>query len=101
MMNLLRDLWRGDVSLVKTYWIYGVLVSVVLGALLNVMIRAQSVGFAFTLVWMAATVYGVFMAVAVWRSAGKYQGPKVWMVLARVMAVVSILRTILNLTGAA
>lgn len=101
MMNLLRDLWRGDVPLVKTYWIYGVLVSAVLGVLLNVLFRMQSTGLVFTLVWMTATVYGVFIAIAVWRSAGKFQGQKVWMILARVMAVLSILRTIINLTGAA
>jgi len=101
MMNLLKELWRGDVPLVKTYWIYGVVVSAVLSVLLRVLWGMPAVNSVFALVWIATTVYGVFIAVAVWRSAGKYQGPKVWMILARVMAVMSILRTILNLTGAA
>lgn len=103
-MSLIKDLWRGDVSLVIAYWVFGVAVSVVLNALLLVsmnMVENPSGSLLFLLLWVTATVYGVFIAVTIWRSAGKYQGPMIWVVLARVMVVLSILRTLLNLTGAA
>lgn len=102
-MNFLKELWRGDVPLFKTYWVFGFAVSVLLNALMilvvSVMEKNPAIESVFLGLWGATTLYGVFIAVAIWRSAGKYQGPKHWMFLARAMVVLSILRTIANVAG--
>lgn len=102
-MNLVKELWRGEVTLFKAYWVYGFAVSVLLNGLMLMLLGLTQMtpnSPFFMVLWIATTAYGVFIAVAIWRSAGNYKGPKVWMALARTMVVLSILRTILNLTGA-
>ena len=41
-----------------------------------------------TAVYFLPTPYNLFMVVAVWRSAGRYEGPDHWADLARIAAVV-------------
>lgn len=94
-MTLVRNLWRGDVSLVKTYWIYGVVVGICF-AIVFAFIEYQSSGlhaglgpvFILGLIF-CYFVYTSFINVAVWRSAGKYPGPRRWARLARIMVLVS------------
>jgi len=93
--NLVLDLWRGDVPLVKAYWLFGVVV-VICFAITFAFIEYQSAGlseglgpvFIISLI-MLYFVYVAFINVAIWRSANKYKGPKRWAILAKVMVLVS------------
>lgn len=102
-MSLLKELWRGDVPLVKTYWIYGVGVSLLLNvallALTSMLSSVPAVSLPLFVLGILSILYTLFIAVGIWRSASKYQGNKVWAVLAKIMVVFSILRTVLNVVG--
>ena len=92
---LVRALWRGDVSLAKTYWLFGVVVGVCY-AMVFAYIEYQSSGLseglgpAFIIALMLSYfIYAIFINIAIWRSANKYRGPKHWAILAKVMVLVS------------
>lgn len=93
--HLVRALWRGDLSLVKTYWLFGVLVGVCY-FMVFAYIEYQSSGLseglgpAFIIGLMVSYfLYVMFINIAIWRSASKYRGPKYWAILAKVMVLVS------------
>jgi hypothetical protein len=81
--NFVARLWRGDVSLGKTYWIFGVLVGVVLKLLspaitYEVMSHASLMSTfdiqAILYGWAAIVIlYSIFILIAIWRSANKYR----------------------------
>lgn len=99
-MEFLGSLWRGDAGLAKTYWIYGAIGSfiffVVPGALQaglwvsgsqNAALGAFSLFYSFGF----APAYVVFISVAIWRSASRYQGNPLWAKLAKLAVVLGIL----------
>lgn len=96
-------LFRGDVRLVITYWVFGSLI----GALLNVaytLIEANYIKVAtsenllllFQLFSWFTVAYVIFIYIAIWRSAGKYQGSAVWSVLAKLMVIIGSLALVGN-----
>ena len=91
----LARLWAGSYSLPLTYWgwaVGGTLVWRLILALMNATISptAALAWFVAVLTLLAFVAYLVTTAVAVWRSAGHYQGPRVWAMLARVAVAVQI-----------
>jgi hypothetical protein len=76
-------LWRGEIPLVKTYWIYGCLVGLVIRlispALTYILVANSQSLSAFDVsfisyLWVLITVlYSVFILIAIWRSANKYE----------------------------
>ena len=77
-------LWRGEVSLATTYWMWGVL----FGGLIRVVsfvlliVTSANVAVAIGLIVLYLT-YCVFIYVAIWRSSSLYGGPRIWRDLAR------------------
>ena len=99
----MRTLWEGNVPLVKVFWQWGVLGRVILGIpvfFIGFLVArgaffspgAISIIVVYDLLVFA---YVVFISVAIWRSAGKYQGPKRWTILAR-FAVVMLVAANIN-----
>ena len=93
--SLMGDLWRGDIPLVKTYWLFGVVVGIAFAMVffgIEYLTTGLSEGFGpiFILgLMLLYFLYTAFINVSIWRSAGKYTGPKRWAILARVMVIVS------------
>lgn len=87
----LRALWRGKVPLGEAFWLYGVAVGTflnVLASLFFVLTNALEAPEALAIaVFYLPVPYNVFAAVVVWRSAGRYAGPPVYALLARVIAL--------------
>ena len=90
-MRRLGELWAGRVPLAEAFWTWAVGVGlavnlaatvVSLGALAGEMPAAVAVAF-----HLAPTPVNVGLAVAVWRSAGAYEGPQHWADAARAGAV--------------
>ncbi len=84
-MTQVTALWRGEVPLAKTGWLYGLL-----GLLLAIPITLLSgLGLVSAarplLLTLSAAIllYAPFIAVAVWRSAGNYRGKFAWRLLAK------------------
>ncbi len=85
-MTQVAALWRGQVPLARTGWFYGLagllllivpltlIAGLGLGPSTRELILALSV---------ATLLYSAFIAVAVWRAAGNYQGRLAWRLLAK------------------
>ena len=109
-MMFLKILWRGEIPLVRTYWVFGVLflslltipsyftVPIVSGSA-NLEPSASTVfgGMAYAIFVFA---YTVFVSVAIWRSAGRYEGQPIWAILARVMVVIGLIQAAFQITAA-
>ena len=93
--GLIGDLWRGDIPLVKTYWLFGVVVGICFAMVfffIEYLTTGLSQGFGpvFILgVMLLYFIYTGFINIAIWRSAGKYRGPRRWSVLAKIMVLFS------------
>ena len=92
---LIRDLWRGNVELVKTFWIFGFgawVAFAILFAFIEYQSSGMTIGIGPLLILGLMFFYFVYMSfinVAVWRSANKYRGSKTYMILAKFMVIVS------------
>ena len=92
--RLLSRVWRGDESLPRTFWLWGVLgTRVVLAVLMVASAAARTTpvllfGFIF---WL---MYVIFVVVAIWRSSARYEGPRGWADLARVSLALNLLWSI-------
>ncbi len=78
-----RKLLDGDFGLRTTYWSFGVGVGLIIG------LTAGLIGVIKPFV-VAHAIYSVPLTIGIWRAAGKYAGPKIWAVLAKVAAVVGV-----------
>ena len=93
MTNLVRDLWAGNVPLAKAFWEYGVLYAILLaaastmGSLALWSVGQMALGF---IVHISPMPYAILTLVAVWRSAGKYQGDRMWAGMARAAIAVIV-----------
>ena len=93
--TLVEDLWHGDVPLVLTYWVYGFVVGIAFAMAffaIDYFITGLDEGFGpmFILgLMLVYFVYTAFINIAIWRSASKYRGRKLWAVLAKIMVLVS------------
>ena len=107
-MELIKDLWRGDVPLVKTYWLFGVVVGILLNFSFTYIeyrpaVFASFLGMVFVLGLVAfAFIYSAFICVAIWRSADKYPGARRNVILAKiavVLGVMAIIQALLEVFG--
>jgi hypothetical protein len=74
-------LMHGDYGLAKTYWLFGVLGSTVLGAILA-LAGGLAEEFSLALIIVALS-YSAVVLIGTWRAASRYLGPKHWAVLAK------------------
>ena len=85
-MTQVSALWRGQVPLARTGWFYGLAGVLLLIVPLTVV---SSLGFGSSTrelvlaLSVATLLYAAFMAVAIWRAAGNYQGRLAWRLLAK------------------
>jgi len=86
-----KQLWRGEVPLVTTFWVYGVLARAILFLIPNsvLMVRQERgmtfAGEEFVILGLLCFefAYDTLLAVGTWRAAGKYTGWVWWSRLAR------------------
>jgi hypothetical protein len=84
-------LWRGEIGLARTYWVWFGLVSLSLTLFLDAIVWAlyDLTGSSFIIALNAAFILPAtsFSVVSIWRSVRNYQGPRRWRVLARASCV--------------
>lgn len=99
-VNFVVRLFRGDVSLPITYWLFGYVAGLAffLGFRIYESNYASVALFGSTglkrsllLVSIVGTAYGAFIMIAIWRSAGKHRGSRLWSTVARITAFVAAL----------
>jgi hypothetical protein len=92
MIEQFVRLWRGEESLARAFWEYAILY----GTLANLITTAATfaalalgLSGAIALAFFVLPIpYNIFVVVAVWRSAQRYQGSREWALLARIGVVV-------------
>ncbi len=80
MILLAKELWDGRRPLGETFWWYAVAYGFLLNFVTSLVFFAQLANDA-NMAWIALAFavpipYNIFVVVAVWRSAGRYQGPR-------------------------
>ncbi|MBM3733964.1 MAG: hypothetical protein FJW24_11005 [Acidimicrobiia bacterium] len=99
-MNTLRRLWQGDLPLNEAFWnwavIGGIAVNVSTSIAFLVLIMNEYPVMAIIVGYVCSVPYNIFVAIGVWRCAGRYQGDKRWADAARVVTVVGM--TLLSVT---
>lgn len=99
-MTFLKSLWKGDVSLWITFWVFGVAGNFAFSYLAERSQVAFIKGFpsAYLLLFYSLTAFWagltIFIWVAIWRAAGKYKGWRIWCYGARFSVVASLVLNI-------
>ncbi|WP_320170904.1 hypothetical protein [Maridesulfovibrio sp.] len=78
-----ETLYNGELSLPVTYWVFGIVPSLIINALSKTIILNVSYG-AYLFFMLASATYTYFIGVGTWRSATKYNGPRFWAILAKI-----------------
>ena len=96
--NLIK-LFKGDLPLYKSYWIYYVLGNFLISAplLLVTKIQIQKFIYSFSLYLVINLIYYFTSCLGVWRSSQSYKGNKILSFLARLVVVIGISTTLLEL----
>ena len=93
--NFFVKFWNGDLSLPMSYWLVGVVFSVVVGFVIVVIVIAaglhEDAMFGFLIPWYIYTTVGI------WRSSDKYKGPKFWAILAKIAIIFGVLSALSQL----
>ena len=87
----LADLWHGRLPLAEAFWVWAVGVGLALNLTTTTLMLAAlaadlAAGVALA-VHLLPAPYNVAVAVGVWRSAGRYEGPQVWADMGRAGAI--------------
>jgi hypothetical protein len=98
-MKTIRKIWKGELSLAKTFWVGWVLPNIIVQLLISSNLFNQLLGKSINISLALYTflafgtpilfvIYQLFMAVSIWRSANNYEGKKLWCVIAKGILVV-------------
>lgn len=85
--NVVRRLWAGAVPLASAFWSYamigGTALNVATTLLAMALVAMDAPAVVAVIVFALPIPYNLLVLVAVWRSAGAYQGLRIWADLAR------------------
>ena len=92
MIKFAKDLWDGRVPLKQAFWqwaiVYGLLVNLVTSALFFGLIIYDVAPLLLIVAFILPVPFNLFVVVAVWRSADRYQGLKKWADLGRAATII-------------
>lgn len=98
-MDTIKLLWRGDIHLARTFWLYGFGVNLLLVATMNYFLfynkQALSSSVGYIGIWVLISfsiIYFPYIFVSIWRSANNYQGLKLYAIAAKVMVILGSCR---------
>ncbi len=113
MIAILKALWRGEIGLAKTFWLYG-FVGTLLLYLPAVVLEETNPwfvnlegpgepGLGLLLLYIASPLgskmWSFFTFMAVWRSASNYGGLYDWAFAAKIYASLGVVRSLLELAN--
>jgi ABC-type multidrug transport system permease subunit len=93
-MDLIKDLWRGEVPLSKTFWLFGWGVILLLNlSILYIdsqidILTNYFAAIVFVSLLLFGVIYSPFIFIAIWRSANKYQGLQRYAIIAKIFVIV-------------
>lgn len=107
-MELIKNLWRGDIPLAKAYWLFGVLPGIIFNVAFRyaqgegAILTSQLAALFFLGIVLLFYVYSGFICVAIWRSATKYRGMARYAILAKIAVILgamALIKTALDIFG--
>lgn len=94
MIATLKALWNGELPLAVAFWHYAVIWGLVINIATSLMtmaaVLADLPAWLLVPVYVLPTPYNILALVGVWRSAGRYEGPRKWADLARLVTLVEM-----------
>jgi len=94
-LDLIRLLWRGEISLAKTFWLFGFCVNILLSAGINYFLilnpQTLSTSTGYISLWVLvifSLIYAPFIYISIWRSANKYKGLQRYAIAAKIMVII-------------
>jgi hypothetical protein len=102
---MVMHLWRGEIMLWKSYWLFGVCGSAALGLpVLATMLALTDVpddATASMILWALGflCLYLVWVFVGIWRATNTYSGDRIWVTLAKLSVVVWTIKILLLVTA--
>ncbi len=93
--NSFTKLMTGNYRLVDVFWTSYVLIGFMTALIISKLESVQSIIIGDCL----NAIYLILISVAVWNSASKYNGKKLWSVLAKISAVLVVLSSIISLAA--
>lgn len=102
LIGAVNKFWRGDVRLVISYWVFGIIGLRILSIPLVIIEKEGlldenvdqfywEVDLAIFLYFLALVTCNVFIFVGIWRSANNYSGPEVWARLAQGAIILGVI----------
>tara|TARA_B110000008_G_C16873383_1_gene525742 strand:+ start:535 stop:888 length:354 start_codon:yes stop_codon:yes gene_type:complete len=82
----IKRLMDGDLSLVKTYWLYGVVGSILMNIVLLIPLMAESLPLLYGAIFVSLA-YAFVVLTGIWNSATKHHGYKFWAILAKIIVI--------------
>lgn len=104
-MFAISQLWKGEIPLCKTFWLYGLLGNTILSLAMLLTVGLSSVYksllgyFAVLLIVLIAIIYQGIIYGGLWRSADNYTGNPLWKYLAKWIAVLGIFSIIIEISN--
>ena len=109
-MNLIKKLLRGEMSLAKTFWLFGALATAAIifvfyawdmVQLVLVVVRGptnfhKNLYISTAISVLATLAFIAIVPIAIWRSARNYDGPRAWTVLAKLGVLIFAIILLLN-----
>ncbi len=90
--GFLKKLRDGDYGLAKTYWLYGIGFSIIIGIIIQIIFAAMGrsgIVIAFIVILISIIYTAFFQLPGLWRAAKKYQGAKIWAILAQIIVIIT------------
>ncbi len=82
----------GDYGLFKTYWVYGTLIGMISSGLISLMENIEI----FTTFTLVHYIYQFIVLMGVWNAANKYNGYKLWAILAKISIILGLVVMIVS-----
>lgn len=93
--SFFEKLSNGDFGLTKTFWLYGVLICLLLKLLLVPTIFMSFGLFVIGIILISA--YHLILSMGVWQASNKYQGPILWPISAKVIVILFVFVTVVEI----
>ncbi|WP_028768403.1 hypothetical protein [Shewanella fidelis] len=88
--NFFKELFSGGLRLVDVFWAGFIIVGSIIGLIVSKLTTLESLIVGDSL----KSLYFILISIAVWKSASRYQGKKLWSILAKISSVLTILSSI-------
>jgi len=81
---------NGDYGLAQTYWFYGFVINLLFNVLLVLFSKTIPDRNLVLITLIISIIWNFLVLIGIWRAAGKYKGPKIWAILARIVVIIGL-----------